>query len=110
MKIIRCLLFSLLCLQFYHCSPDVVVEMEYEETYCADKWGINFSSDDEVIKAIQDYFDDEYNIVFEDIRFSSTGKTPDACRACNCKSGRIISASVDEAFQDEMESEGFVLK
>ncbi|NQV52699.1 MAG: hypothetical protein HQ500_05915 [Flavobacteriales bacterium] len=66
----------------------------YEESYCADPWGVDFEDDDAKFKAVKDYLE------ASDIRAfkveAGTGIEKSVCNSCECGNGEVLRAKVHE--------------
>jgi len=81
------------------------VWVKYSETACADPWGGFSQSDTERISTIKAYFSDVgvevFGVTIEKVN------EPDACFACTCLSGNVISCEVKEKDLPVMLEYGF---
>lgn len=79
----------------------------HEETYCADRWEHSDSASDEVLKErVSEYLTNTLDVEFSNLHITHDG-TSEACRACHCRTGRIIRIEADEAYQDILIENGF---
>lgn len=96
-----------------NCSKDIpiVMSLEYAETKCGDPWRTNEgNSETEIITALITYLENELNVPNPIIKIDFDANEAEDCEACDCKSGRTITVTVEEGFVPILEDNGFVLK
>ncbi|MGM0582496.1 MAG: hypothetical protein ACQETL_17590 [Bacteroidota bacterium] len=93
------------------CEADIKLSGELEdffraETYCADPWELNnIESDEELKEQVSEYLNN-LDIDYFELVISHDGQM-EACRACGCKTGRIIRFKSDKAYQEILFENGF---
>ncbi|PBQ34442.1 hypothetical protein CNR22_22565 [Sphingobacteriaceae bacterium] len=90
---------------FFGCTKSYRFKwVNYDETYCADRWEKNMNNErlkDNVIA----YMDGKGVKIYE-IEII-TDRTPDSCTECTCKSGRRIKCKVNRGDIKRAKGEGF---
>ena len=69
------------------------VWMYYDETGCADAWGMNNVPEQEKLINIENYLND-LNINIFELEISEDGP-PEDCFACSCKTGFVIKCLIN---------------
>lgn len=105
MKYFKSILLVAITLLFFQCSKDDLVTMSYYQTSCADKWG--YDPDTPTGEAVINYFDTEFGVTIETVVVTTDNSIAEACLACSCLSGKVITVEVDEEHVDLLESENF---
>lgn len=78
----------------------------YEETGCADPWGTTENtSETDKNKAVKAYFKDKGSKIYK-IEITDEG-TFEACKACHCKTGKLIKCKIKDEDVDIFLNEGF---
>ncbi len=77
----------------------------YKETYCADIWTNDDLKEIDEEKNIEAYFK-SIDIKILEIQISNDS-VPELCKACFCKTGRIIKCKVKTKDVAEMQNKGF---
>jgi len=110
MKLLKLAGVLMLALSMMYCSKsEEKVTLQYYQTKCADQWSSNQNStNDEIIASIKTFFETEYQINLENLSINN-GTVGQDCEACDCLTGRVITAIVDEQFIDELTAEGFFI-
>jgi len=98
------LFLALTALSLTSCQREKVW-VKYLETQCADPWGGYTQPDAEKTAAIKAYFSGQGVEVFHVTMEALHG--PDACMACECLSGNVISCRVSEKDLPVMLDHGF---
>ena len=78
---------------FTACQKDTIW-VYYDETYCADKWGVANVPDKEKIKNIKKHLRKQHIQVFK-VEIIGDG-TLEVCKACFCKTGKRIRCKINE--------------
>jgi len=77
----------------------------YEQTYCADPWGQDNTTDEQLVENLAEYFD-SLGVTLYNIGIDDNG-TQQFCFACNCKSGRRFCAKVKNSDLTIVKEHGF---
>ncbi len=95
-----------------NCSMEIpLMTLEYIATKCSDPWRTNEgSSNEEVKNALMAYLENDLNVPNATIKVNFDAEEAEDCEACNCKSGQIITITVEEEFIPILEDNGFILK
>lgn len=92
---------------FTSCQQENEVQMNWNQTYCAEPWGnVNNSDFDALEMDIDDYLT-EQEIEVLDIKIDDDWSNPEECLACTCLSGVRIEVWVNEEDVDKMNEIGF---
>lgn len=78
--------------------------VQYDETYCADRWDYNINNE-KLKENITTYLKDQGIKVLELEIFSD--RTAETCRECTCKSGRRIKCKIKKRDVKEAKTLGF---
>jgi len=111
MKLIKFASILILAFSMTHCyKSEDGTTLRYHQTQCADPWqSSNSNSDELVIATLRNFFETEYQIDINAVSLSFDNNIAEACRACDCLSGGIITVTVEDQFSDEFEAEGFFI-
>jgi len=104
MKPFHLLIFFLAVTSLSSCQKERVW-VNHSETGCADPWGASSQPHDEKVSAIKAFFSGVGVEVFEITIEKVNG--PDACDACFCLTGNLISCEVKEKDLPVMLEYGF---
>lgn len=78
----------------------------YDITGCSAPWGyVTWTTESETIKIVEEYFKQK-NVRIYKIKITNDG-TPQACKACYCKTGQRINCKVKDDDVSVMIAEGF---
>jgi hypothetical protein len=77
----------------------------YDETGCADVWGMNNVSEQEKLINIENYLNDLNVNVFE--LEIAEDRPPEDCFACSCKTGFVIKCKINPEDLNQLIAEDF---
>ncbi len=83
---------------------DTNTVMQYEQTWCTDKWG--YGSNDEETKMKLGNYLNALGINYSDLRFEKLN-AEEGCKACFCKTGKVFSFRTKGHCVNQLEALGF---
>lgn len=104
LKIIQLFLIILLLIS---CKKNGDIQMKYEQTQCADRWG--YGTNDAHTKNLLGLFLDSAGIKYSNLELKRINSGA-ACAACTCESGGLFSLTTTESFTTELIKLGFKRK
>ena len=109
MKMRNTYLIVLVAILFAQCTETNMITMQYDLTYCADKWEFDKSnlSVEEKETIIETYLKEEENVLLESIKIKEQVTSPEVCNACSCKSGDVIEVTIEDGFELQLGDLGF---
>lgn len=87
------------------CTTEKKVTLQYDQTWCTDKWGYG-QTDEETVTKLKTYLLSK-GITVGNINFTIAPQDYMACKACYCPSGRKFVITINKSDADKLKAEGF---